>query len=162
MDRGKGAKRMIALLGMLFLLMNVVWLIHYASYSKYVNAEAGDSRLAMRTSYYFEESGITYTVKRPNYLRVHGNLASDSGNGIISIIAWPSAFSKSILEYGLMLYDEPNERGYMFYVDENMNFDEEKNEDLAPDVADEAKAFLEENKGRIYKQFQMMKEEFNI
>ena len=67
MDRGKGAKRMIALLGMLFLLMNVVWLIHYASYSKYVNAEAGDSRLAMRTSYYFEESGITRSKGRTIY-----------------------------------------------------------------------------------------------
>ena len=61
-----------------------------------------------------------------------------------------------------MLYDAPNEKGYMFYVDENMDFDEKKNGNLAPDVADEAKAFLEKNKDRVYKQFQMMKEEFNI
>lgn len=162
MNRGKGTKRVIVILGVLFLLINIVWLINYASYSKYMNAEASETRLAMRASYYSEESGITYTVKRPDYLCAHGNLASDSGNGTISIIVWPSAFSKRILEYGLMLYDAPNEKGYMFYVDENMDFDEKKNGNLAPDVADEAKAFLEKNKDRVYKQFQMMKEEFNI
>lgn len=163
MKRYKRIKIALIVLGVVFLIINILWGINYFSYSKYtVNSPERMSLFTLRVAYRTESDGISYTIKRPDYLTKHGNLASVSADGNISILAWPSYCCTDMESYGLILYDETAQEGYMFYVDEDLNFSARNFGRLEPDIADAAMQLLEVMKEEVYAQFMCMRNEFGF
>lgn len=89
-----------------------------------------------------------------------GNIAIDNADSSVGIIIWPSFMLKGVKDYGLALYDTVNERGYMFYVDENMNYDLKNRTGLTGDSESKAKDLLKQLQGEVDEQYSMIKSEF--
>lgn len=157
------AKNIGIIVGAIFLIINLVWGLNYLSYSKYMMHSPDEPAFfEKRTSYASEDNDFYYTVKKPDYLSPNGNLASVSADGNISIIVWPSYFCNKIDSYGITLYDESAEQGYMFYVDEKMNFHPQNYGRLDPESSEAAESLLNRMKDQVFSQFQCMKSEFNF
>lgn len=152
--------RVIALLAFAFVFFyHLAWLVNYASYSKLID-EKYSVLPTSSLSYIYNADGITYSVKKPGYLSFAGNTASVSSDMRISILVWPSFMCKGVKEYGLALYDEEEDMGYMMYVDENMQFDLQHSTGLTLGEASKAKWLLEELQTDILLQFDLMQKEF--
>lgn len=149
--------------GIIFLLINLLWGMNYIAYQKYIlNSPEDPSLFQINTSYCSEKDGITYTVKKPNYLTRTGNLASVSADGNISILVWPSYLCLDIDSYGVMIYDPDIKHGYMFYVDEEMNFHSKNYGRLEPETAAAAGSALDHVRDQVLDQFQRMRLEFGF
>ena len=98
-----------------FIIWNIVWVLNYSSYLKYT-----DGYEKQKVSMVKKIGTYNYTVKSPRYLSFTGNFAIN--NGLISCIIWPNLFISGKYEYGLRIYDNEIDHGYMFYVDEKLNY----------------------------------------
>lgn len=155
----------IILAGIFCLLFNLTWCANYLSYNKYAKSIEHNPSLRGSVSCKSEKDGDTYSVKRPDYLAWHGNLGSVSEDGKIAIIVWPSLFCTHSDEYGVILEEEDelgNKYGFMFYVDENMNFSSKNYERLSLDDPEAAQKLLMTMKDQVYEQFQEMSEMFHL
>ena len=142
-----------------FLLYNVLWFMNYKAYEKFIDDEYIKSPYSS-TSFSKRLGESTYTVKKPAYLQLTGNIAIDNVDSSVSIIIWPSFMLKSIKDYGLMLYDTEKDRGYMFYVDENMNYDTKNRTGIPEDSESNAKDLLNRLQGEVDKQYKLIRSEF--
>ena len=154
---------------LLFLILGVVlsyhliWAVNYLSYQRYMDALPGNhSPVAMRKSYFSAENDVVYYVKRPDYLTLDGNLVCSTKDDSISILAWPNYLCRDIDKYGLMLQDPETQYGYMFCVDENMNFLPENYTNLTPEIAVDAEKMLNQHKSEVLALFQLMLDEFEF
>lgn len=150
---------------LLFLVLGVVlayhliWAVNYFSYQRYMDALPGKhSPVAMQKTYLSTESGVLYYIKRPGYLSLEGNLVCSNKDDSISILAWPNYLCRDIDSYGLMLQNPETKHGYMFYVDENMDFHPEDNPNLSPELAAKAEELLEQRKEEVLDLFHTMQE----
>ncbi len=140
------------------LLMNGLWWGNRALYNKYVT---DDYRPPDRSLYGKNVSGINYTVKKPGYPTFQGNFAINNG-GTISLIIWPGVFFSGEYEYGLMIYDNDIEHGYMFYVDEDLQYiDTEKNK-YVEEYRVIILEFLETHVQELQEILQLVQEEWGI
>jgi hypothetical protein len=136
----------------------VIWLANFIAYNKYI----GEGYIASPSNHTKVEDGYTFTVKRPGYLGFSGNIAIINADQSVALIIWPSFMCGDMKDYGLMLYDNINDHGYMLNVDADMNYDSSNRTRLLP--ADELAAvnLLESFKGEAKKQLQMAIVEFGI
>lgn len=155
-------KKTIFILGVIFIIINLFWFANYLSYNKYTRAANQKSDLRVGTYYKSEDDGISYTIKKPDYLNTRGNLGSVNEDNSIAIILWPSLFCDEIERYGITLYDASIERGYMIYVDRNMDFLQLNYERFSSEDAEAAKRMLVEMKDQVCMQFEIMKDEFDL
>lgn len=122
--RIKGKYVLIVVL-LAILIVHGLWWGNRALYNKYIT---DDYRAPHRSLYGKNVSGINYSVKKPGYPSFHGNFAITNNDGTISLIIWPGVFFIGDYEYGLQIYDNDIEQGYMLYVDKDLNYlDTEKN-----------------------------------
>ena len=154
---------------LLFLILGVVlsyhliWAVNYLSYQRYMDALPGNhSPVAMRKSYFSAENDVVYYVKRPDYLTLDGNLVCSTKDDSISILAWPNYLCRDIDCYGLMMQDPETKHGYMFYVDENMEFLPENYTNLSLEIAADAEKMFNQHKSEVLELFQLMQEEFKF
>lgn len=146
-----------------FLAINILWGANYISYNKYlIHSHDDSSPFALRTSHSSEENGFTYSIKKPDYLVLNGNLAGSTANGNISIIIWPAFCCTKIDSYGIQLYDEVEKHGYMFYVDDEMNFHSLNYARLDPETATSAESMLNSMKDQVNELYQQMVIEFGL
>lgn len=145
----------------LFLAYNVVWFINYKSYDKFIDDAYVKSPHSM-SSYSKKAGESTYTVKKPDYLQLTGNLAIDNADSSVGIIIWPSFMQKSIKDYGLTIYDTEADMGYMIYVDKNMRYDTLNRTGLSQDSEAAAIELLNQLRGKVDEQYQLMRSEFGL
>jgi len=69
---------------------------------------------------------------------------------------------KNIKDYGLMIYDTEEDRGYMIYVDENMIYDTENRTQLSKDSEFGAKELLNQLRSKVDEQYKLMRSEFDL
>lgn len=98
-----------------FIIWNIVWIINYNEYSKLcVGYKKYNKTMGKQIENY------NCTLKCPDYLSFQGNFAISKDN--ISIIIWPDLFINETYTFGLRIFDEQLNHGYMFYVDNQLNY----------------------------------------
>ena len=79
-----------------------------------------------RTCYNKAEEKYDLTVKKPSYASLTGNFAIVNKPQTLTLIIWPGIFMERPFEYGVIIYDKESKNQCMIYVDENMNYLEDK------------------------------------
>jgi hypothetical protein len=144
-----------------FAVYNMVWFLNYRAYNKYI----GDGYAASSVSplNITRQSGeTTFTVKKPGYLSFAGNLAVVNGDQSARLLIWPSCMCGNIKEYGLAIYDNTKDRGFMVYVTSEMEYDTTKSTGLSSEQEAEAKLLLEVLHDEVLEQLSKAKNEFRI
>ncbi|MDR1158168.1 MAG: hypothetical protein LBK75_07670 [Oscillospiraceae bacterium] len=143
-----------------FLIFNILWFLHFASYKKFL-----DDKFVMLsgslTSFFDQTEPTHFGIKKPPYLTYGGNLYAVSADQANSIIIWPTLMCKEIQEIGLIIEDDGG-MGYMVYVDENMEYDTNKNMGASIEWAMSAKSLLQERQSEINELFEQAKTRFNL
>lgn len=96
----KKIKLAVITLVTLFGVWNLLW--YTIVYSKYNNYAASFPKSRL-TSYVITEGNLTYSVKKPNYLRLTGNLGIVDTKEGLGLIIWPKI--KGGYKYGVIVND---------------------------------------------------------
>jgi hypothetical protein len=98
----------------LFIVWNIAWYatisIKYAPFTDAVPKNEYEAHI-------LEKDGYSFNVKKPDYLKLTGNLGVSKLESMDALIIWPLLFGG--YEYGIRLQD--NGEIYEIYVDEKMN-----------------------------------------
>ena len=104
----------------------ILWYVNYKSYDQYVNQE--EVIYAAENGYLMEnESNLLYYVKKPDFLSFTGNLVGQTEDDRISVFLWPTLFCQEIKEQGVILKTENKEDAFLLYLDEELDYDSQKN-----------------------------------
>ncbi len=107
-------KKVAIMVVAVFALWNTVWFGYcYFKYSPYTEKVPMNEEF---DTYFKQEDGFSYSVKKPDYLRFEGNLAISDYEDTTSLIIWPLVTGG--YEYGFMLHEDNQQ--YEFYVDEEL------------------------------------------
>ena len=130
----------------------ILWYVNYKSYDQYVNQE--EVIYAAENGYLMEnESNLLYYVKKPDFLSFTGNLVGQTEDDRISVFLWPTLFCQEIKEQGVILKTENKEDAFLLYLDEELDYDSQKNKELDTEQAERAQelyAIQNENIFSIY------------
>ena len=140
----------------------ILWYVNYKSYDQYVNQE--EVIYAAENGYLMEnESNLLYYVKKPDFLSFTGNLVGQTEDDRISVFLWPTLFCQEIKEQGVILKTENKEDAFLLYLDEELDYDSQKNKELDTEQAERAQELYEiqkENmsnvKTRIYSDIDLL------
>jgi hypothetical protein len=159
-----GKKILFSVLGfalVVFAAYNLLWFLNYRAYDQYVgNGYVTSSVSSANITKQVRDS--TFTVKKPNYFSFAGNLAVANGDQSVIILVWPSFMCRSIKEYGLAIYDNAKDRGFMVYVNSEMKYDTTKSTGLSSEKEAEAKLLLETLRAETAEQLSKAQDEFGI
>lgn len=147
----------IVVIVVIVMVINILWFLNNSMYNSY---KKGFEKF--KTCYNMSTDEYDFTVKKPDYLSFTGNLAIANKKDTVSIIIWPGVFMKQPFEYGVMIYDEVQQHGYMIYVDENMNFLESEKNQISPEQKADANKVLKKNKHELIKLLNQAKVLWNI
>jgi hypothetical protein len=140
---------------------NLLWFANYRAYDKYIGDGYEVSPVSSTT--YSRQSGeATFTIKKPGYLSFAGNLAVANEDQSVILLIWPSFMCDSINDYGLMLYDNEQDRGFMVNVNADMEYDTENRTGLSPNDEAASRDLLETLRDEVIEQLSKAKEEFGI
>ncbi|MDR2357252.1 MAG: hypothetical protein LBD92_04080, partial [Oscillospiraceae bacterium] len=121
---------------------NLLWFANYRAYDKYIG-NGYEVSSASSTNYSRQSDEATFHVKKPGYLGFVGNLAVANEDQSVILLIWPSFMCDSINDYGLMLYDNEQDRGFMVNVNSEMAYDAENRTGLSPNDEAAARKLLE-------------------
>lgn len=139
----------IAIPLLIFLIINVLWFMHYTKFDDYTK----DLPVRESGAYGLEKDGYTYSVSKPSYLYFGGNMSVSDQDSLDTFVIWINSFSNN--EYGSVLHIE-NEEKYSMYVDKNGYLvDNKKN-------LSDAKMVWDKNKDRVMKLANKAKEFWNF
>ena len=140
-----------------FLIYNIIWFLNYNSYNKYID-DRFEALSISKSSYLDTTSDILYGVKKPDYFCFDGNLYVVSEDNSMSILYWPSFMCKDIAETGLIMQDDINKIKHMIYLDENMNYDYDRNRGYIDD--NEVEQLFLNNRNNLEKIFEKSRQRF--
>ncbi len=111
-------KLIISAIILSLLTYHILWFINYQQFSK------PGGYLKGYRNYSKEVDNLIISYKPPTYPSFSGNYAVTSDKGEITIIVWPKRLFRNETRIGLMIYDEVSEKGYNFYVNQNLDYNE--------------------------------------
>lgn len=142
----------ISLLIFSIAIYNIIWLVNYYQFS---TPKEGYEKNVKTYSKEIDNYLISYG--KPEYLQFTGNYGISNYGDTLSIILWPPRIFEKEMKYGVILYDEEEDHGYMFYVDKDLNYIAD--DTLEFEVEEEAKRNLEENHEELVKMLGILKDE---
>lgn len=150
----KNHKILAILLGA-FLIFNILWLINHFSFTK----PDGDFKESAN-AYYKPKDDYTISYKPPSYPSFEGNYAISTEGDLLSVLIWPGTIFDKTKEYGVSVYDQANNQGYMFYIDENLNFINGKS-GLSVDEDSKAQELFKAQHQELSKLVEILEDEIN-
>lgn len=98
---------------------HLVWLINYMMF--YQPADySSDTHFKIKDK-------VTLSYSPPSYPSFTGNYAIANADDSTSLLIWPKNFFNQKMRYGVMLYDKEEDRGWMFYVNCRLEYDDNYN-----------------------------------
>lgn len=110
-------------------------------------------------SYVKSGEKYTYTVACPTYLSFTGNFAL-TNNDDLSLIIWPSLFMCDSGEYGIGIFDQEKNFTYRFYVDNNLQYLNVKENNYSDDEERYLHELLDEHRKELNEMHQLAKIEW--
>lgn len=148
---------LLFLLLFIFMLANIIWYKNYSMYNSYIK-----DYQKFRTCYNKAEEKYDLTVKKPSYASLTGNFAIVNKPQTLTLIIWPGIFMERPFEYGVIIYDKESKNQCMIYVDENMNYLEDKNSGYSQTQIESEKNILNKNLQEVRALYEIAKNEWNL
>lgn len=117
---------------------NFVWVMNYNEYSKLsIGYEKSKECMGKKVESYY------LSLKLPTYFSFTGNFVVSHEN--IDLIIWPDLFINGDCTYGLKIFDEKVNHGFMLYVDQEMNYSNNSSNKFSKDEVKIIKELLSNN-----------------
>lgn len=153
--KNKAMYRFIFLILAVLMTWNILWV---ANYNKYLKLSEGYKKYYKTMGKQIENYNCT--LKCPNYFSFQGNFAISNDN--LSIIIWPDLFINGNYKFGLRIFDEKLNHGYLFYVDNQLNYLDIPENHFSDDEVKVIKEILNKNMAQLEKMNYIAKREWGI
>lgn len=152
------AFKIFVVIVIIFIVYSVLWYINSMFY-EYPSKEYGKF-----DGYYVKTdmNGFSYTLSRPGYVSFTGNYAITNADDTLSVLIWPRNLFNNDNIYGVQIYDEATEHGYMFYVDSDFSYIETSANRFSEDDISQIRYLLDLNTVQLKQMHRLIKNEWKL
>ena len=156
--KNKKVIKILVTILLIFSAYSLLWCINSMFYEKPTQEYEKFDGYYVKT----DENGFSYTLSKPGYLSFTGNYAITNSDDTLSILVWPhNLFNKNDI-YGIQIYNDINQHGYMFYVDKKLQYTANSLNKFSKDEINEINELLKLNAIELNKMNKIIEKEWKL